>query len=467
MAETTVIIEGGATNKSFVLDLLDQPEVIDAQRGHRLDRPGPRRGPAGRAPALRRRARRRGDRGLRGRGGGRAAAAARHRARRPPAGPARRAAAPLDLKLRGVGYRVRVARTGPQPVPGRRSAAAATRAPGRRRGRAVRRAQRPAHRQRRSASGWSPARTARSTWSRSTASPTGSAATRAASSARPRPRWWSRPRSPSATRSTAGAPILVLESMKMETVLRAPFRGPGARAAGLGRQPGRDRRAAAAPRAARRRGRRRRTAGRRRGRRDRPARRAGRRVGRRARAERGLRDLRSLLLGFDVDPRRPAPHAGRLPGRARRAGRGRPSAARRGRAAHRVRRPVRAEPQPAGRRGHAAPSSAVHSPREYFHTYLQSLDVERAGLPETFQARLRPRARPLRRHRAWTARRELEEAVFRIFLAQQRAARRRRDRLGAAAAVADRARRPPSRCASEPAWRWSTSSRPPRCASRP
>src|SRR5258705_310088 len=30
MRETTVIIEGGVTNKSFVLDLLDQPEVIDA-----------------------------------------------------------------------------------------------------------------------------------------------------------------------------------------------------------------------------------------------------------------------------------------------------------------------------------------------------------------------------------------------------------------------------------------------------
>ena len=30
MAETTVIIEGGATNKSFVLELLDQPEVVDA-----------------------------------------------------------------------------------------------------------------------------------------------------------------------------------------------------------------------------------------------------------------------------------------------------------------------------------------------------------------------------------------------------------------------------------------------------
>ena len=29
VAETTVVIEGGATNKSFILDLLDQPEVID------------------------------------------------------------------------------------------------------------------------------------------------------------------------------------------------------------------------------------------------------------------------------------------------------------------------------------------------------------------------------------------------------------------------------------------------------
>ena len=30
MTETTVIIAGGATNTSFVLDLLEQPEVIDA-----------------------------------------------------------------------------------------------------------------------------------------------------------------------------------------------------------------------------------------------------------------------------------------------------------------------------------------------------------------------------------------------------------------------------------------------------
>ena len=38
MAETTVVIEGGATNKSFILDLLDQPEVVagDASGGTRL-----------------------------------------------------------------------------------------------------------------------------------------------------------------------------------------------------------------------------------------------------------------------------------------------------------------------------------------------------------------------------------------------------------------------------------------------
>ena len=31
----------------------------------------------------------------------------------------------------------------------------------------------------------------------------------------------------------------------------------------------------------------------------------------------------------------------------------------------------------------------VHSPREYFHTYLHSLDIEREALPESFRARLR------------------------------------------------------------------------------
>ncbi len=62
----------------------------------------------------------------------------------------------------------------------------------------------------------------------------------------------------------------------------------------------------------------------------------------------------------------------------------------------------------------------VRSPREHFRSYLHSLDVEREGLPETFRARL---ARALARYGVHTLERgpELEEAVYRIFLAQQRA----------------------------------------------
>src|SRR6478735_6630983 len=62
----------------------------------------------------------------------------------------------------------------------------------------------------------------------------------------------------------------------------------------------------------------------------------------------------------------------------------------------------------------------VRSPREHFRTYLHSLDVEREGLPETFVARL---ARALAHYGVHGLQRtpELEEAVYRIFLAHQRA----------------------------------------------
>src|SRR5205085_366560 len=52
--------------------------------------------------------------------------------------------------------------------------------------------------------------------------------------------------------------------------------------------------------------------------------------------------------------------------------------------------------------------------------YLQSLDVERAGLPDLFQARL---SKALGRYGVTELERspQLEAAVFRIFLAQQRA----------------------------------------------
>ncbi|MCY7366468.1 MAG: ATP-grasp domain-containing protein, partial [Frankiaceae bacterium] len=61
----------------------------------------------------------------------------------------------------------------------------------------------------------------------------------------------------------------------------------------------------------------------------------------------------------------------------------------------------------------------VHSPREHFHSYLHSLDLEREALPETFRARL---ARVLLHYGVSDLEPgpPLEEAVHRIFLAQQR-----------------------------------------------
>ena len=63
----------------------------------------------------------------------------------------------------------------------------------------------------------------------------------------------------------------------------------------------------------------------------------------------------------------------------------------------------------------------VHSSREHFHAFLQSLDVDRGALPEQFRDRL---ARVLAHYGVtdWDRTSQLEEAVFRIFLAQQRSA---------------------------------------------
>ncbi|MFI5069162.1 MAG: biotin/lipoyl-containing protein, partial [Streptosporangiales bacterium] len=111
MRETTVIIEGGATNKSFLLDLLDQPEVIDASADTGwIDRV---RG-QGRLVSSRH--------------SGIALAAAAIEAYEDEEDVARQrllatahggrpqvrheSGRPLDLKLRGASYRVSVARTG-------------------------------------------------------------------------------------------------------------------------------------------------------------------------------------------------------------------------------------------------------------------------------------------------------------------------------------------------------------------
>jgi len=217
----------------------------------------------------------------------------------------------------------------------------------------------------------------------------------------------------------AGAPLLVVESMKMETVLRAPFRGrvrelsvsvgsqveAGARLIRL--EPLGDGDEAAGPAAAaneveldlpsepv-----------------DLPA---------AERAARGLQGLRSVLLGFDIDSQNESRVlASYLAARAELGAEGK----------HELAGEVEllglfadlselSRNRPAGAESQS--DSAVHSPREYFHTYLQYLDPDRSGLSESFQQRL---THMLSRYGVEGLDRtpELEDAVFRIFLAQQRA----------------------------------------------
>ncbi|SDL89033.1 Acetyl/propionyl-CoA carboxylase, alpha subunit [Geodermatophilus siccatus] len=75
----------------------------------------------------------------------------------------------------------------------------------------------------------------------------------------------------------------------------------------------------------------------------------------------------------------------------------------------------------------------VHSPREYFHSYLHSLDAEREGLPEAFRARLR-RALAHYGVEDLEPSAALTEAVHRVFLAQQRVG----EQLPAVSALLDR-----------------------------
>jgi acetyl/propionyl-CoA carboxylase alpha subunit/acetyl-CoA carboxylase carboxyltransferase component len=413
MNETTVIIEGGATNKSFVLDLLDQPEVIDASadtgwidrvRGEgRLvsHRHSAVALAAAAIEAYEEEERVELQRLLSTAFGGRPQV--QHESGRP-----------LDLKLRGAGYRVKVARIG-------------------------------AHRFRVGIDAGTQSHTADLDLDRfdkhtgqvvvngarfrlltSTHGPVHLVEVDGVAHRVSRDEGGVvRSPAPAMVVATplavgdeveAGAPVLVLESMKMETVLRAPFRArlkesvvsvgsqvatgaPLLRLEPLGDSQDAPEATDAVEL-------------------DLPAQRPD--VPARDRTARCVQDLRSLLLGFDVDP-------------------------------HDERRVLadflaaRTELAEAGQRALAdevdlismfadlselsrnkagdetGGPNHVHSPREYFHTYLQSLDVDRAGLPEPFQARL---AKALGHYGVTELERTpaLEEAVFRIFLAQQRAA---------------------------------------------
>ncbi|MEV6218031.1 carboxyl transferase domain-containing protein [Nocardia sp. NPDC051833] len=413
MAQTRVVIEGGATNKSFVLDLLEQPEVIDASA----------------------------DTGWidRVRGEGRlvthqhsaialAAAAIdayedeeraeRHRLLSTASGGRpqvqHESGRPLDLKLRGASYRVRVARIG-------------------------------AHRFRVGIEAGTELTTADVDLERfdqhtgqivvngtryrlitGTHGPTHLVDVDGVTHRISRDEGGVvRSPAPALVVGTplevgaeveAGAAVLVLESMKMETVLRAPFRArlkelavsvgtqveTGAPLLRLEPLADDDEAGEAevvgtveldlptepAPRQPH------------------------------ERLARGLQDLRSLLLGFDVDPHDDRRVLDEY------------LAARRDSVAG-DHRPLAEELELVQVFADLAELSHnraaddeqsvghLHSAREYFHTYLQSLDVERAGLPEAYQAKL---AQALSHYGVTELDRsaDLEAAVFRIFLAQQR-----------------------------------------------
>ncbi|WP_174264327.1 ATP-binding protein [Phytoactinopolyspora halotolerans] len=218
----------------------------------------------------------------------------------------------------------------------------------------------------------------------------------------------------------AGAPILVLESMKMETVLRAPFRAllresmvsvgsqVGTGAPLLRLEPQDDDAQATT------------SAGTATVDLALPAEPDGLTAEHRVR--RGLADLRSILLGFDVDPH-DEDGSGALAGylTARSGLPERPLAEEIGLLEVFADLSELSRNKPVDQENDVSKSDThVRSPREYFHTYLQSLDAERAGLSETFRSRL---VRVLGHYGVDGLDRTpaLEEAVFRIFLAQQRA----------------------------------------------
>ncbi|MER7607727.1 carboxyl transferase domain-containing protein [Nocardioides sp. NPDC127503] len=207
----------------------------------------------------------------------------------------------------------------------------------------------------------------------------------------------------------AGHPVLVLESMKMETALTAPFTGrvkellvrvgsqvetaaPLLRLEPTGEAEGEATTATLADL-------------------DLPE-----PTTERGRSNGALDDLSSLLLGYDVeDDQRPALLAAHLASRSN------------GALADTLRTEMDllslftdfaelSRNRPAG--DEPSTELRVHSSREYFHTYLRSLDPDRGALPDHFRDKL---LRVLAHYGVSDLERtpELERAVFRIFLAQQ------------------------------------------------
>ncbi|MFC9998799.1 carboxyl transferase domain-containing protein [Nocardia sp. NPDC127526] len=413
MAQTRVVIEGGATNKSFVLDLLNQPEVIDASADtgwiDRVRAEGRLVSDRHSAIAL-------------------AAAAIdayeederveRHRLLSTASGGRpqvqHESGRPRDLKLRGVSYRVRVARIGAHRFRIGIEAGGETRTADvdlerfdQHTGQIIVNGSR--HRLITGTHG--PIHLVELDGVTHRISRDEGGVVRS-----PAPALVVATPLEVGAEVEAGAPVLVLESMKMETVLRAPFRARLKECAvSVGTQvetgapllrleplveDGDEADTAATESADL----------------DLPGRTTEEQP--EERITRGLEDLRSLLLGFDVDPH----DEGRVV---------EDYLAARREAVADNRRPLAEElelvqvfadlKELSHNRSWDDDSSPghVHSAREFFHTYLQSLDVERAGLPESYQAKL---AKALGHYGVTELERtpDLEAAVFRIFLAQQR-----------------------------------------------
>jgi acetyl/propionyl-CoA carboxylase alpha subunit/acetyl-CoA carboxylase carboxyltransferase component len=220
----------------------------------------------------------------------------------------------------------------------------------------------------------------------------------------------------------AGAPVLVLESMKMETAIVAPFAAKvrellvavghqvetGAPLVRLepigdgdGAGPGADGAATAGPGIDGL---------------DLPAQPA---LSPSASATRSLADLRGLLLGYDLPPQDEARTLADFTAARAELANGGESVLPAEVAVLRAFADLAdlGRNRPAG--DEESSDERVHSPREHFHTYLHSLDVDRQQLPDDFRMRL---ARVLSHYGVEDLDRslELEEAVFRIFLAQQR-----------------------------------------------
>ncbi|MEV4826356.1 biotin carboxylase N-terminal domain-containing protein [Micromonospora sp. NPDC049274] len=400
MAETTVIIEGGSTNKSFVLDLLDQPEVVDgsADTGW-IDRVRAE----GRLISHRHSAI-----ALAAAGIGayldeeevsqQRLLATAHGGRPEVRHDIGRA---LDLKLRGVRYRVQVSRLGRERFGVDISSGASY-------GHADVVTERfddhtsqmyvNGHRFRLVTATHGPIRTIEVDGVTHRVSRDEGGVVRS-----PAPALVVATPLAVGDEVEAGAPILVLESMKMENVLRAPFKarvGECAVAVGSHVEAGaplirlepladdvEETPADDAPEI------------------DLPSSQAD------LSAEESLANLRAMLLGYDVDPAelevylatRTDPRQGELDlltvfADLAELSRNRPDDD-----------------------WKTEPGNAVHSPREYFHSYLRSLDADRAGLPPAFRTRLE---RVLAHYGVTDLDRtpELENAVFRIFLAMRKSA---------------------------------------------